>query len=490
MTAVKSRAKSVVGAVFSFPVVLGSLLVLITMFTVRSRFSDPDMWWHLKTGEVIWNTRVIPTVDLFSFTAQGHSWIAQEWLSEVMLYGAWKLGGFTGLMLWFSIVASMLVVGAYILSTIYSGNCKIAFLGGMVVWLFATIGLAIRPHLIGYLILTCELLIIELGRTRSARWLLLLPPLFALWINLHSSYFFGLVLLGVMLVAAFVEFEKGLLVCRRWPSEKRRMLAIAFGLSIAALFVNPIGPKLAWYPLDVMLNQPVNLSVISEWQQTNFGSSRGIALLAIGALTLLIPLIRKVELSASELTVVALGFAFAVIHERMLFLFGIVVAPVLCRLLATSWDRYNPAQDSAPVSGFMLALTVTVIVLSFPGLPELNRQVENANPVKALAFLRRAGLDGRMLNEYVFGGYFIWAAPERKVFIDGRADLYEWAGVLPDYAKWMLVQTDASKFLHKYGISVCLLAKDTPMVRVVSLLPDWKQVYSDEIAVVFVTPQR
>src|SRR4051812_49049230 len=85
--------------VFSFPVVLGSLLILLTLLTVRGRFSDPDMWWHLKAGEIIWNTHSIPRVDVFSYTAAGHPWTAQEWLSEVTIFGAYRLGGYAGLML-------------------------------------------------------------------------------------------------------------------------------------------------------------------------------------------------------------------------------------------------------------------------------------------------------------------------------------------------------------------------------------------------------
>jgi hypothetical protein len=51
--------------VFSFPVMLAGLLVVLAVFTVRSRFDDPDMWWHLKAGEIIWTTHTIPTTDLF-----------------------------------------------------------------------------------------------------------------------------------------------------------------------------------------------------------------------------------------------------------------------------------------------------------------------------------------------------------------------------------------------------------------------------------------
>ncbi len=54
--------------VFSFPVMLASVLVVLTVLTVRARFDDPDMWWHLKTGEIIWSTHSIPVVDVFSYT--------------------------------------------------------------------------------------------------------------------------------------------------------------------------------------------------------------------------------------------------------------------------------------------------------------------------------------------------------------------------------------------------------------------------------------
>lgn len=455
------------------------------MFTIRSRFSDPDMWWHLKTGEVIWNTHSIPKVDLFSFTAQGHPWIAQEWLSQLTIYGAWKLGGYTGLMVWFCIVASLLIIGAYLLSTLYSGNCKVAFLGGVTVWLFSTIGLEIRPHMIGYLLLICELIIIQLGRTRSSRWFLALSPLFALWINFHSSFFFGLVVLGVILLFSFIEFESGLLVSRRWPRERSMMLATAFALSLAALLANPIGPKLIWYPVDVMLNQPLNIGMVEEWKQISMSDFRGMALIALGALVLLIPLLRKTKLGAEDLVLVALGFGLAIRHERMLFVFGILAAPVLSKLLATTWEGYDAARDSAKSAGLMLALITGVIVLCIPGQQALQQQIEKANPVKAVQFLRASGQTGRVLNEYVFGGYLIWAAPERKVFIDGRADLHESAGVLQDYAKWISIQTDPGEFLDRYGIAACLLARNTPVAHILPRLPGWKRVYADDIAVIF-----
>jgi hypothetical protein len=73
----ESRAPSLTRRLFSFPVMLAGMLVVLAVLTVRGRFNDPDMWWHLKTGEIIWNTHRIPAVDTISLTAAGQAWIAQ-----------------------------------------------------------------------------------------------------------------------------------------------------------------------------------------------------------------------------------------------------------------------------------------------------------------------------------------------------------------------------------------------------------------------------
>ena len=284
--------RSYVRKFFSFPMAMAALLVVVTVFTARGRLSDPDLWWHLKTGELISQTHTIPRADVFSFTAAGHPWTAQEWLSELTIYGAYHLGGNSGLMMWLFLFASAIVLGGYLLCTLYSGNVKLGFLGGLITWLFATVGLAIRPHMLGFLLLLCELLILELGRKRSARWFYLLPPLFAVWINTHSSFIFGFVVLAVVLACAFLQFEWGLVVSQRWPKKNIRALVIAAGLSGVALFVNPIGPHLVWYPLEVMFTQPLNLGFISEWQQPDFGSLQGASFLTAAGLILVLALVR------------------------------------------------------------------------------------------------------------------------------------------------------------------------------------------------------
>ena len=106
---------------------LSSLLVALAVLTVRGRFNDLDLWWHLKTGEIIWTTHTIPTTDLFSYTTNHHAWIPHEWLVQVLICGAYRWGGYSGLMLWFCFFTAALLVAGYILCSLYSGNSKTAF---------------------------------------------------------------------------------------------------------------------------------------------------------------------------------------------------------------------------------------------------------------------------------------------------------------------------------------------------------------------------
>lgn len=472
-------------AVFSFPVVLGILLVVVTVLTIRGRFSDPDLWWHLKTGEIIWNTHSIPRVDSFSFTTNNHAYTPHEWLSQLTIYTAYHFGGYGGLMLWFCVLASLLILTAYALCAIYSGNAKVAFLGGLIAWLFSTVAFGIRPQLIGYLLLVCELLIVHLGRRRDPRWFLALPPLFALWVNCHGSFFLGLMVLASVVFCSLLDVHVGLLVSQRWDKRRRKILTLAFALSIPALFLNPIGLKQVTYPLDTLLNQTVQMNAVSEWQPPRFDDPRGLALFAVAGLILFVPLLRRVELAIQELLFLALGFGLAVRHERMLIVFGILAAPILCRLLADCWDRYEPDRDPPIANAVLIAISLFGVVLAFPNQSQLKEQVDKNNPVKAVEFLNRSGLSGNMLNEYIYGGYLIWAAPQRKVFVDGRGDVFEWTGVLQEYGKWFTLQADPKTVFDKYHINLCLLSRDAPMSRVLPLLPGWTKVYSDEMSVIF-----
>jgi hypothetical protein len=465
---------------------LAGLLSALAVLTVRARFDDPDTWWHLKMGQVIWTTHAIPHSDIFSFTTNHHAYTAHEWLSQVLIFAAYYLGGYSGLMVFFCVTASTLLIAGYAVCSYYSGNAKVAFIGAMMIWFFSTVGLAIRPQMIGYNLLVVELLILHLARTRTPRWFLALIPLFAVWVNCHGSWFMGFTVAVAFFISSLFHFRAGSLVATAWNRDSQRTFLLSLGLSLAALLLNPNGIPQIMYPLETMFNQPISLSQSEEWQPLLMGTARGTGLLTVLVCTLLLVVIRRTDIYLHELFFLAIGVVSAASHRRMLFVFGILAAPILSRLLADTWDNYEPDQDRPLPNLIVLAASLFTICFAFPNSQDLAKQVERTSPLKAVEYIQTHHLAGPVLNDYLFGGYLIWAAPEYPVFIDGRADVFEWTGVLRQFGDWATLKSDPNQLPDKYGVKVCLLSAGSPLARVLPLLNRWKVAYADENAVVLV----
>ncbi|HTW45117.1 MAG TPA: hypothetical protein VMD58_06185 [Acidobacteriaceae bacterium] len=486
-----SRARSgttrALRRILSFPVAIAGALSVLAVLTVRDRFDDPDMWWHLRTGQVIWNGHHIPTTDLFSYTTHHHAWVPHEWLSQVLIYGAYRLGGYTGLMVWLCVFASALAIAGYLLCSQYSGNAKVGFLGGALVWFFSTMVLAVRPQVIGYLLLEVELLLLCLGRKRNPRWFYGLPVLFAVWVNCHASFFFGLIVLGVIVGCAFLDYEIGSLAAEQWTAAERKSLVIAACASCAAVFVNPVGWRQVLYPVNTLFHQHIVVTMVDEWKPLPLNDPRGIALLAILAfIGLYVIAQREALIYVHEVVLLAMGTWLGLSHKRLVIVFGILAAMVVTRLLAKSWKGYDAEHDRPAANAVLLALAVVVVLAAFPSRKNLMMQVEQKSPVKAVDYVKAHHLAGNMMNSFTNGGYLIWALPEHPVFVDGRADVYEWTGVLPQVAEWATAESNPNTLLNEYDVSFCLLERGTQIANEMALLPDWKQVYQDDQSVIFV----
>jgi len=290
-------------------------------------------------------------------------------------------------MLWFCLVAAALLVIQYVSCWLYCHNPRVAFLGALVTWFFSTVGFAIRPHMLGYTLLVCELLILHLGRSRDRRWYFLLPPLFAIWVNSHGSFSLGIIVLAAAMTSGFVNANAGLLVSRQFDPPQRKMLLWSSALSIAALFANPVGWTLLAYPLRTIFDRRMQLDAVAEWQKLSFDDSRAFGLLALAGGIVLIVLVRKIEMYLDEVVLLAIAFILAVLHQRLLFAWGIIAAPILCRQLAA---LAHQSQSVRILPNAILTLaSFTVVFLAFPAKTGLVAQVTAGNPVQAVEFIGR-----------------------------------------------------------------------------------------------------
>lgn len=477
--AAAGRSVAALRKALGLPVVLAGLLVCLTFCLCCLRFNDPDTWWHLKVGQEIWETHSIPRADQWSFTAYGHSWIPHEWLSQLWMYTVWRMFGYAGLQLWLCLMASVIVAASYKLSYRYCGDATVAALGGFLAFFFGTISFTLRPQIIAYLLLTVELLVLLRAFREKPQTLWWLPPLFLIWVNCHASYPLGLGIFGVAVA------------CRCWRLRAEglpgaRFLITMFALTCLALLCNPVGWRMLLYPFDLLLHQRDNLGFINEWFPPNPEEVRGFGLVLVLAAIGVAGLTGRARASAFELLVFVPVTFLAVLHTRMLIVFGIVSAPLVCRMVAEYRGEKKAKPDHLPTNAILLLLAAASCVAMFPRAGKIEADVDAANPVKAIQFIRAARLKGPILNDYGWGGYLVWALPEYKTFIDGRADIFDWTGVLARYRDWVDLTVDPARLLDDYRIGFCLLPAKGTQANVMRHLAEWKLVYADDVAVVFV----
>jgi len=106
MTITVNKTGKTMSSSQSFRILMLVLMVLL-VFLMASRVPvDADMWWHLRAGEETVTAGKVYLSDTMTFTRTGEPWVNHSWLSEVILYLAFKAGGYTGLSLFVAIMAS------------------------------------------------------------------------------------------------------------------------------------------------------------------------------------------------------------------------------------------------------------------------------------------------------------------------------------------------------------------------------------------------
>lgn len=478
---------------FSFILFIAILGITATTAT------DPDMWWHLRTGQYILQNG-IPYHDVFSYTVPDHIWITHEWLSQVIMWGIYSLGGFPALIVVFSLLISLSLGITYRVSP---GRPYVA--GFVVIVAAATAsGLwGVRPQMFNLLFLAIFLFVIEKYRDRvrtteqSPWWIWTLVPLTIVWVNLHSGY-----LLGIVVIATYAIGD--LLNRRLIPDDDRalptrlavRLLGVAAASFIASA-VNPNGWAMWRYPFDT-LGSPVMQTRIVEWFSPDFHNPYNlpfVLMLAAGVIGFVVSP-RKPTIT-DFLLFGGTGFA-TMVSVRHMPLFALVAMPIVSRYL-TEWvstTRLGGLVLNTPPlrSPTRLMLTVNaciaVVALLFPFIQWANVIKDNQElvsqryPVEAVKFLQTEGLaDQPLFNSYNFGGYLIWH--EIPVFVDGRADVYG-----DEFLRRALSVTDITaqwrEVLEEYGVRVIMIESDTRLVTLLHETNGWNEVYKDDIATIFV----
>jgi hypothetical protein len=479
---------------------LFAILLGVALFAMSVRETiDPDLWWHLRTGEAILQNG-FPQTDIFSFTVPTHEWIVQQWLTDLLMWLVYSVSGLAGL----TVTFAALVMATFLL--VYkrcAGRPYLAAFTVLLGLLTAALPLGVRPQMVNIFFLALFIFILEgyrEGKVRRKR-LYWLPLLTLLWANMHSGFIVGVVVLAVYTVGE----AAGRLMGRTFnhPAVETfgwrdiGLLAVLMPGSFAAAFVNPSTYKLVFFSLGTLGSSAIQSNIL-EWRSPDFHQVYfwffGITM-ALGVLAWVFSPRRP---TPTEMLLFLGTAAGGLVSARHIPLFAVVAPLILSRHLLLILDgtalyplfsedekvKEPPKAAMQAINWLVLALVVGVTLLwTAVRLSNNPLAVEKTFPVAAADFLEESGLaETRIYNHYEWGGYLIWR--RIPVFIDGRTELYGDDFFL-SYLKAFEARQDWHEPLDDYEVETVIMPENSALATVLTVSEAWEEVYGDEQARIF-----
>jgi len=451
---------------------------------------DPDLWFHIRTGQWILQHRSFPWTDPFTGWGMGHSWIAYSWLFEILIYGIHRAFGLVGLAL-FTVIFAILITGTLhvlvrSLRPPYFLEIAVTALGILAMKPVLTP----RPWLFTILFFTVELhILLAARRSQNYRLLLWLPPLFVLWANVHVQLAYGLFVIGLVAVESLVNRLLGHAEMQSQEHLPLGRVLLTFGACVTATLITPYYFHL-YTVLFRYMSQPGPLTFVTEFLALQFRhpSNWAVLALALGAAGVL-GWRRRIYPFESLLFLTGIFLSFR--SARDVWFVVIVAVVILAKL--SGWRSANESFTITKIRALFVTVGIVLMVIvtgrAYNISPAaLQAAVRDTYPDAAAAVVEERGLSGPLYNHYDWGSYLIWRLPQLRVSIDGRTHFHgddrirrsldtwqgnrDWASD-PDLAAARLVIAQVNKALAS------LLRLD----------PRFELVYEDKVAVVFVARQ-
>ncbi|HUD72917.1 MAG TPA: hypothetical protein VMQ62_13240, partial [Dongiaceae bacterium] len=440
------------------------LVLLLAVVLCLSPLAEVDFHWHLLAGQQILATGQAPQTDQFTYTSTGRPWVDLHWLFQVCVAWIEEHGGWGALDLF-----KVTMVVAALAAAIAAGAARGGILAAAVVTLPAVIAaqerFTLRPELVSFALLAALLLLLARRRERPAL-LALVPPLLALWANLHSLYAVGLGVLALTLLGDLYEAWRG--------RDGRTVLPLLGSTAVAlpATLLTPYGAA-GWGLARTLLFErvaAVNLygRGIAEFQPPFSGFGRTASVAGFAVLIAVVgasAIAGRRALRAADWLLLGAFLFLALLARRNMALFAIVAVALAPAAVREARDRTDAWLASSGEMGRRLApriprLTALLVIgLAAWGLVDVttNRFFARDGTQRAFGLgvapwyypeaLARAviegGIDGEVLHDMTMGGFLAtrWF-PGRRTYIDGRLEVQA-PGL---FATYVALQRDPEAF--------------------------------------------
>ena len=478
------------------------VLMLVIFTGAAQPITDPDFWWHLKTGQYIVETRSIPHTDIFSSVRFGSEWVTHEWLSEVFIYSVFRALGFGGLIVIFSLLITVAFWIAYQRCRKRAGHPYVA---GFALLLGAAATMptwGVRPQMFSLLLASIFISFLDgYYRNEKTHYIWWLAPLMIVWVNIHAGFALGLAL--IILTMAGLLLDGFLLREDSLPDVWRRARQLSWLLIIcvAAVCLNPNGARIYSYPFETLSSQAM-MQVIREWRSPDFHNPlfQALALLLLATFSALA--LSNKRARPGELLMLAVTAWATLRSARNVAFFALVATPLLAEhswicITSQRWAqsltapaKREPGRKSPlklVLNFLLLALALTVVAVGVGRAMAKQPESEAQQfPAAAVNFILAQRPRQPIYNEYVWGGYLIWRLyPDYRVYIDGRADVYG-DGLVKEFLDVHDGRTAWREPLDNHGIRTVLVKPDIALAGLLRQDSGWQKIFEDKQAVIFV----
>jgi hypothetical protein len=478
-----------------------ALVAVIIAIADSVRLADPDLWGHVRFGQLALETHHLLLHDTFSYSAAGRLFHDHEWLTDIVTATAYNLLGVFGLKV-LKLAATAVTILMLALGEAETGAPEfLQFVVLLGVGVTLSPYLQFRPQSATFALFSVVLLMLTRDTFRRAGRLWVLIPLLALWANLHGGFIMGIAALGIYCAVAGGQD----LAAGRGIARGARLAALTAAAALATL-LTPYGLG-NWYAILHALRNPYTRIAVADWQpllvliaralhHTGIGAAmfEALVLVLMGGLALSWAAAREMD-DLPLVAIAAVMSAAAITAQRNVPIAAIAIAVPLTRHAWRAALRYgwSSADDGAPrpaprapLFNQLILVVLTVAVLGGTGFFSARLRTTAPYPSGAVAFMQSHDLHGNVLNQFLWGDYLIWhIEPWSHVFIDGRYDTVYPEEVLRQFMLFNFDQPGGAEILARWPHDFVLISPKSSAARIMRASPDWKLIYRDPGALLY-----
>lgn len=451
--------------------------------------ADADLWSLMSFGAIL-DQAGFPLGDVFSYTAPAAPWMDHEWGSGVFFYRLLTEWGDAGL---FVVKVALFAASLLTAAAIYHARTAahrtpladvLFFLAGLpgCYLLLEAYSTTVRSYLLsilGYLLFLWVLDAYQRTPATRAPWLL--PPLTAIWINLHGGFVVGFLVLAFHLIWLAAERRK----------KQATELAVVTLFCLGATLLNPYGWRLWPQVLETWM---MPRAPTAAWSNVFAGdltygcAYAGLAAFVLGFSAAMARIDRRFP---GVLLLLSLTAAAGWIYIKLVpfFVFAALALGVPEALrVAEHYDVPRRVRDLFGLlipAGVGVAAAVLLVFHVVSTDDALRTRVPRDYPWGAISFLREQQGPVNVWGPLRWGGLVSWALyPQAQVSMDGRYETFYPEAVRADYLRFWGPDHDAMAPAKYNTTHILIPAADAALSeRLENSI--WVRTYEDNVSVVY-----